>query len=62
MGFRQPNRDVKHGVSGVLTGADNFRIELSQSKKIDNEIPMHACFLAQRRVSIIEVVWPKKIA
>jgi kynurenine formamidase len=46
----------------MLLGADNFGIERFPSNNPDNFLPVHTYLLAERGVSMIEVMWLEELA
>lgn len=46
----------------MLLGADNFGVESFPSKTPDNFVPLHTFLLAEKGVSIIEVLWLEDLA
>jgi kynurenine formamidase len=46
----------------MLVGADNFGVESFPSKNPDNFVPVHTYLLAERGVSLLEVVWLEDLA
>lgn len=50
------------GQKAMLLGADNFGVESFPSKDPDNFVPVHAYLLAERGVSLLEVLWLEDLA
>lgn len=50
------------GQKAMLLGADNFGVESFPSKSPDNFVPLHTYLLAERGVSILEVLWLEDLA
>lgn len=50
------------GQKAMLLGADNFGVESFPSKDPNNFVPVHAYLLAERGVSLLEVVWLEDLA
>lgn len=50
------------GQKAMLLGADNFGVETFPSKDPDNFVPIHAYLLAERGVSLLEVLWLEDLA
>ena len=46
----------------MLLGADTFAVERSPSKDPDNVVPVHSYLLAERGVSLLEVLWLEDLA
>jgi kynurenine formamidase len=46
----------------MLLGADTFGVESSPSRNPDNIVPVHTYLLAERGVSILEVLWLEDLA
>jgi kynurenine formamidase len=46
----------------MVLGADNFGVESFPSKDPDNFVPVHAYLLAERGVSLLEVLWLEDLA
>jgi kynurenine formamidase len=46
----------------MLVGADNFGIESFPSRNPDNFVPVHTYLLAERGVSLLEVMWLEELA
>lgn len=48
--------------NAMLLGADNFGVESFPSKNPDNFVPVHVYLLAERGVSLLEVLWLEDLA
>jgi kynurenine formamidase len=46
----------------MLIGADNFGVESFPSKDLSNFAPLHSYLLAEKGVSLLEVVWLEDLA